>query len=383
MKITQNALLFAVIASTSNAFTTQPRVFHTASRARHQVPTVFSSPLTTQRQMTSTPETDQADKLRAMAAKLREEAANLEAEQSQVKKSIAEKAFRQFDTNQDGEISLEELKAGLEKTFKLKAELPQERVQQLMQNFDQNGDGVLQSDEFVSVEQFRNRLDALVRQERALEREKQRVSQAEQALVERMDEELGRINDGTPTGTDKLLSVLPYLLPLLDGLQYASFLVLKNPDNALATVAGVLYAIYRSIPLGGFLAFFALSTLSRNPNVNRLIRFNMQQAIFLDIALIFPGLLAGFVALTGVSIPPEIAELGSDAVLGSILLTIAYAAGSSLLGKTPENIPFISQAVQDRVPTVEEIKANAELFIPQLMSDEQKKDQADEKKDDK
>ena len=54
-----------------------------------------------------------------MAAKLRAEAAALEADKAQQLADAAEKAFRKFDTNQDGEISFAELKAGLEKVLKV------------------------------------------------------------------------------------------------------------------------------------------------------------------------------------------------------------------------------------------------------------------------
>ena len=53
--------------------------------------------------------------LKQMAAKLRAEAAALEAEKAKQLADAAEKAFRKFDINSDGEVGLSELKIGLEK----------------------------------------------------------------------------------------------------------------------------------------------------------------------------------------------------------------------------------------------------------------------------
>lgn len=54
-----------------------------------------------------------------MAAKLRSEAAALEADKAKKLAEAAENAFRKFDVNSDGEVTVEELKAGLEKALKV------------------------------------------------------------------------------------------------------------------------------------------------------------------------------------------------------------------------------------------------------------------------
>jgi hypothetical protein len=72
----------------------------------------------------------------------------------------------------------------------------------------------------------------------------------------------------------------------------------------------------------------------------------MQQAIYLDVALFVPGVLALLYGAAAsnlpLNLPTEVIEYGSDAVVLAMIATIAYASASSLLGKTPDNL-FMSK----------------------------------------
>jgi len=313
------------------------------------------------------------DRLKSMAAKLRAEAAALEAEKAETLAIAAQHAFEKFDLNKDGEISLSELKAGLEKEFK--TELSQARVEEIMKSFDDSGDGALQLEEFVTVDQFRNKLDALVREEKALAAQAKKEAAAEEALSKAAEAILEQINDRPPSNTDKILSVLPYLFPLLDGFQFGRFLLQAEGagNNPFLAALALLYIFYRSIPFGGFIAFFALSTLSGNFGINRLIRYNMQQAIYLDIALFFPGLIAALGSITGFQLPTQITELGTDAVFAVLILTLTYCGISSLLGIVPDKIPLISDAVNQRMPTADSIDIS--IFDVDDSNKQRKKDE--------
>jgi hypothetical protein len=223
-----------------------------------------------------------------------------------------------------------------------------------MESFDQSGDGTLILDDFVTVDQLRNKLDSIAREEKGAAMELTKQAKVEEEALQLLTAQMDMINDKEPTMPERFLSIIPYLFPLLDSLQYARFLVQGNAENPIAIGAAVLYGLYRSIPLGGFIAFFALSFLSGNPSINRLIRYNMQQAIYVDIALIFPSLIAGLVALVANGqIPEGVTALGSDAIVLSIFAVCAYASVSSLLGVEPNKIPFISEAVNARMPSIE------------------------------
>jgi len=357
----KNQLCLAVLLSASSiarGFTTQRPFPLVPAIVRRNSPQDLVSKATED----SEDKDDEIERLRSMAAKLRAEAANLEYEQQQAVAVAAEKAFNKFDTNKDGEISLAELKAGLEKEFK--TELSDKRVNQLMEDFDKSGDGALQLDEFVNLDIMRNRLDSLAREEKALANEKAKAAQMEEEAVKLLQAQLDMINDRAPTNREKILSCLPYLFPLLDGLQFGRSLVLENLDNPIAVVAALVYALYRAVPFGGMIAFFSLSFLSNNTSINRLIRYNMQQAIYLDIALFFPGLLGALISLISpTAIPPALGELGSQGLFLIMLGAIGYSCVSSLLGKEPNKLPLISQAVDSRMPSIEMFDGEGR-FIP-------------------
>jgi len=333
---------------------------------------------------------NEIERLKRQAAKLRAEAASLEADKAKQLALAAEKAFNRFDVNSDGEVSLSELKLGLEK--ELKTEISEKRVTELMKIFDKSGDGALQLDEFVTVDRFRNQLEALAREEKRLaaEAEQERKRQEQEVLLG--EAKLEFLNEKEPTMSDKVVSVLPYLFPLMDGLQYGRFLLGSDDAgaNPFVVILAVLYSLYRSIPFSGFVAFFALNILSGNPSINRLVRYNMQQAIYLDIALFFPSLLTGLGGLiaqgAGFSVPSAVGELFSDVMFGTLLLTLAYCAVSSFIGKEPDSIPLISQAVKDRMPTIDMLDGGTldkeGRFIPKMperKEDDDKKSDEDKK----
>lgn len=311
---------------------------------------------------------DEIERLKSMAAKLRADAARLEAEKAQQLADAAEKAFRKFDTNQDGEITLDELKSGLEKALKM--DLSEKRVKELMREFDESGDGRLQLDEFVGVDQFRNKLEALSREEKRLAVEAKKMAQREEEVASLLRAKLEILNDREPTNGDKVLSILPYLFPLMDGLQYGRFLLGAEgaESNPFVIAVAILYALYRTIPFSGFIAFFVLNFLQGNPGLNRLIRYNMQQAIFIDIALFFPGLLSGLIGLilggANVQLPAIVTQISTDAIFVTLLAVLGYCTVSSLLGVEPNKVPIISQAVNDRMPSVDmfEIDSKGNIF---------------------
>lgn len=262
-------------------------------------------------------------------------------------------------------------------------EISSKRVAELMKIFDISGDGALQLSEMPPLEKFRNTLESLKREEKRLAEEAKK-----QALIEKEAELLAAarldfLNEKEATMGERVISILPYLFPLMDGLQYGRFLLGTSDDsNPLILILAVLYSLYRSIPFSGFVAFFALNFLSGNPGINRLIRYNMQQAIFIDIALFFPSLIIGLGSLVvgGVEggLPQAAGELFSDVMFGTLLLTLAYCTGSSLLGREPGGIPLISDAVKDRMPSIDMFDDEGR-FVPREFRG---KNEDDEKKND-
>lgn len=329
-------------------------------------------------------EDSEIERLKAMAAKLRSEAALLEADKAKQMAAAAEKAFREFDTNKDGEISITELKAGLEKV--LKTELSEKRVQDLMKEFDDSGDGALQLDEFVGVDRFRNKLEEFSREEKRLASEAQKLALREEEIAAMLEAKAAILNDNKPTNGDKFFSLLPYLFPLMDGLQYGRFLLVGDgaESNPFVIAVAILYALYRSVPFSGFIAFFVLNFLGGNPGINRLVRYNMQQAIFIDIALFFPGLLSGLIGIAaggaGLQIPGVISQLSTDAIFVSLLAVLGYCSVSSLLGIEPNKIPLISKAVDDRMPTIDMFDIDAEGRITAAPREDEDKKDEDKKK---
>jgi len=339
-----------------------------------------SNPITSLRATSDEGKDEEIERLLSMAAKLRADAATLEAEKAKQRADAAEKAFRQFDTNQDEEIDLNEFKIGLEKV--LKTELSEKRVEELMKDLDSSGDGKLQLDEFVTIDQFRNRLETLAQEEKRLASEAQQLAKKQEQEAALAQARLDILNDREPTVSDRAFSVLPYIFPLLDGLQYGRFLLGgEDGSNPFIVALAVVYSLYRTIPFSGFIAFFALNILSNNPSINRLIRYNMQQAIFLDIALFFPGLVTGLLGLilkqVDVQLPTSVVQLGTDAIFVTLLLALAYCSVSSILGKTPDKLPLISGAVTKRMPSVDMFTVDSDGNI-RMKEDDDKKD--DDKK---
>lgn len=150
---------------------------------------------------------------------------------------------------------------------------------------------------------------------------------------------------------DRIVAALPYLLPLLDAMPYAKFLMFQYPfiARAFAPLAPLMY-VFHSFPFAPFLIFLAVySGIVNNQSFSRFVRYNAMQAVALDVLLIIPQ-----VILDNLIKPPQ-DELGLQAYMTAyntlflfVAICTAIGMGSSLVGQTAR-LPMVADAADSQV----------------------------------
>jgi len=79
--------------------------------------------------------------------------------------------------------------------------------------------------------------------------------------------------------------------------------------------------------------------------MSRLVRFNAQQAVLLDVALILPTWLAQAVSRSG-DVPRVVDEAGCNFVYYVLMAGVLYSCWCNLNGKKPDEIPYVSGAAE-------------------------------------
>lgn len=296
--------------------------------------------------------------------------------QQQERANAIAAAFDDFDTNRDGSISVEELRDGLSKL--LKETVTNQQAEELIKIFDSSGDGAIQLNEFTGVDGLRNKFEQFVRDEKMaaltaemVARETKLQAEEARAYLKIVEEYL---NAKPPSAVDRIVSTIPYILPLIDALQYGRPLLEPFEANPLVKIWIILYTLYAKIPFSGLVAFYAITLLSKNMSLNRLVRFNLLQAIYIDISILFPTVFAGFVDFLPPSISSIILPISSIATFLTLAGMVGYSIGSSLLGVVPDRIPLLSDQVKSRVPSIDMIDTEGLLFGPDNDSDMKNKE---------
>ena len=143
----------------------------------------------------------------------------------------------------------------------------------------------------------------------------------------------------------RLPGLLAYLLPWSDALSFGRELYNLFPwISYLALPATPVLLLERSIPFGGFLLFLVLFlVVVRNPNVPYYLRFNVLQAILLDILLVVLAL-AFNVLLSPLGNSLMIRTLNNTVFIGALVLVL-YASIQCIRGKEAD-LPTLSDAVR-------------------------------------
>jgi len=143
----------------------------------------------------------------------------------------------------------------------------------------------------------------------------------------------------------RLLGVLAYLLPWSDALSFGREMYNLFPwISYLALPATPVLLLERSIPFGGFLLFLVLFlVVVRNQQVPYYLRFNVLQAILVDILLVVLAL-AFNVLLSPLGNSLMIRTLNNTVFIGALVLVL-YASIQCARGREAD-LPTLSEAVR-------------------------------------
>ena len=143
----------------------------------------------------------------------------------------------------------------------------------------------------------------------------------------------------------KLLGIFIYMLPWSDAIPFGRYLFTDFPFLQWLSLPAIpIIIIQQTIPFGGLILFFGLFIgVVRNPKVPYFLRFNVLQAILIDIAIVLINY--GFKIL----IPPMngnlITSTLSSTILIAVLAMVIFVTIECLQGKQPD-LPGISEAVK-------------------------------------
>lgn len=211
--------------------------------------------------------------------------------------------------------------------------------------------------EDLSSDTFQKTLDRIMIEEQELlrrkqreenERERQKMEEARKLRAETFEfSVLADENDDRSIWT-RIMGCLAYLLPLMDVIQFGIPLMGLLPFlTPIFVIIAIPAAIVNAVPFGTLILFFAMSALSGNQDFPRLLRFNLQQAVLIDVALFLPQFLAQLASLVvgGQGVPTEL----TIGVFIIVLLAITYSIVMTLLGRDPDGIPGISNAARNSI----------------------------------
>lgn len=160
-------------------------------------------------------------------------------------------------------------------------------------------------------------------------------------------------DESTPW-SERVFGALPYLLPLMDAIIYGDgqYILRQFPIVSIGLVPIMpvlqIYAQFiRFIPFAGLILFMGLFfAVVRNENISRFIRFNVLQAILLDLVLMVCNLVLPIVG-QGIQLELLTETLFNTVFLGT-LATFVYGVFKSSQGQYAE-IPAISDAVNMQI----------------------------------
>jgi uncharacterized membrane protein len=148
---------------------------------------------------------------------------------------------------------------------------------------------------------------------------------------------------------DRVVALVPYVLPLLSALRYGRFFFGQFP--AAVVLLKPLMPILRGVamlPMGNLIMFFAIYLgIAKNQNLSRFCRFNGMQAILLDIALIFPSLVEALFGpgILGIGLPGVVTMLMHNAIFVVTLAAFAFAAVGCATGQYIR-FPVLAEAAE-------------------------------------
>lgn len=150
---------------------------------------------------------------------------------------------------------------------------------------------------------------------------------------------------------DRVVALLPYLVPLLDGLRYSRFFFQQFPETIfLLQPLQPLASAYYRIPFAGMISFFAIYMgLAENRQMSRFVRFNAMQAIIVDVCMVLPGMVEYVLSpgrMSGAAM--EMYKLCYNVVWITVLAAFCLAAVGCLSGQMFK-LPFVGDAADMRI----------------------------------